>query len=150
MSQPVIRIENYTDKYRDDLVKVVQNFHDESLKEYDGVCDVETLHNIIDAAKPEDLFLLTVDGKCQGVLYGTTIESHLNQKQIFQEVIWYVNPEHRRSGINLLREVEKILKHRNISIIIMVCLKNSMYEKLCGFYERMGYKALETHFMRNL
>lgn len=147
-----MRVETYSDRYFLDVVKLVENFHKEAVGEYDDVFDpnvlIETIR--VQSEHPENAFLLIVDGVCQGILFGARFKSPINGKWIFQEVIWYVNEPFRRYGVRLLREAEKLLKSSGISVMIMAVLENSKTEKLKAFYQRLGFKPMETHFVRPL
>jgi|SRR3990167_3248409 len=143
-------VETYSERYFSDVVKLIENFHEEALKEYDEAIDYHAIVRTIQSADHGNSFLLIVDGSCQGILSGTCLVSPASGKQIFQEVIWYVNKAFRRYGVWLLREVEKILKSKGVSIIIMAVLENSKAEKLKSFYQRLGYKPMESHFVRTL
>lgn len=148
-----LKIETYQDRYSGDLLKLAENFHKESIGEYDAMFDPEAVIKTIEANKAtnaENCFLLVINGVCQGVLFGVSFNSMTSGEPIFQEIIWYVNEPFRRYGIKLLKEAEKRLKLRNIKIIIMAVMENSKTEKLKAFYTRLGFRPMETHFVRNL
>jgi len=143
-------VEPYSDKYFGDILKIVENFHKEAVCEYGESFDVEVLAETIRNADTQNAFLMIVDGSCQGLIYGSRWQSPMSGKVIFQETIWYVNESFRRYGISLLREVEKLLKSQGVNIMIMAVLENSKTEKIKTFYERLGFKPMETHYMRSL
>lgn len=143
-------VEPYSDRYFLDVVKLIENFHKEAVCEYDNMLDPDALIETIKAQAGVGTFLMIVDGVCQGVLSGYIMKSPLNNRLIFQEVIWYVNKDHRGSGLKLLKEVENSLKLSNVGIMIMAVLENSKTEKLKALYEKMGYKKMETHYVRSL
>lgn len=145
-----MRVEVYSDKYFIDVMKIVENFHKEAVCEYESLFDPQVLIGTIKKSDPSNAFLLIVDNACQGILFGTRFDSLINKTKIFQEIIWYVNKPFRTFGVNLLREAEKILKEQGICTMIMAVLENSKTEKIKSFYERLGYKPMETHFVRTL
>lgn len=148
-----MRVETYSDLYFLDVVNLVRQFHTEAVGEYDPGFNADALIETIKsegAANPGNCFLMIVDGTCQGILYGARLKSVVSGKEMFQEVIWYVNETHRRHGVRLLREVENTLQSQGVSIMIMAVLENSKTEKLKDFYERIGYKKIETHYSRIL
>ena len=143
----------YSDKYQADVVRLVQEFHRESLHEYDDIFNPEAVLDIITKQKENNAgncFLLIVDGICHGMLFGMMTPSMVNGSPMFQEIIWYVSERYRRYGIKLLRYVEKVLKERNCGILIMAVMENSKTAKLKRFYERLGFKKMETHFVITL
>lgn len=143
-------IETYSDRYFLDVVKIIENFHQEAVREYDEFFSVDRVIETIKAGSAENCFLMIVDGVCQGLIYGSRFKSLLSEKQIYQEIIWYVNEPCRRYGVRLLNEVEKLLQSQGVGIIIMAVLENSKTEKLKSLYTRLGYKPMETHFVRSL
>lgn len=148
-----MKIENYSDIYLQDVIRIIENFYDEALSEYDPYIDKDVLiQNIISQkeSNSKNCFLLIVDEVCQGILYGSRFKSLINGKDIFQEIIWYVNKPFRSYGVKLLREVEQILKNDGISIIIMAVLENSKTQKIKKFYEFLGFKPMETHYVRSI
>ena len=148
-----VTFETYSDKYYLDIVHIVKNFHEDSLKEFDGHFSPEALIETITQLKQtqaDSCFLLIVDGKCEGLLAGVSCRSFFNGKPIFQELIWYINKEHRKYGLKLLQKVENELLSRGISSIIMAVMENSMTQRIKDLYVRLGYRPMETHYIRNL
>ncbi len=140
-----MRIEPYSERYLDDVVALIKNFHAESVSEYDDLFDLETVIQTVknNGSEIQNFFLLIVDDECEGILFGVRFQSFLNKRQIFQEVIWYVNKPFRNYGVALLKEAENLLKLQGINTMIMAVLENSKTVKLKKFYENMGYKLME-------
>ena len=148
-----MRIETYSDRYYLDVMRLVENFHNEAASEYLGVFDAESLINTIKGLKDsnaKNAFLLIVDDVCQGIMAGIEFNSMASNRRIWQEVIWYVSPKFRRYGVRLLKKSEEILKSNGFNIMIMAVLENSKTEKIKSFYERLGFKPMEVHYVRNL
>lgn len=146
-------IETYTDKYHDDVVGIIDNFYKEAIQYYDVGLDKNRLMQTITMLKANNAgnaFLMILNGKCEGILAGLEAPSMLNTKRIFQELIWYVNEPFRRYGIVLLHKVQKLLKIQGFNTMIMTVLEASKPEKIKRFYERMGFKHFETHYIRSL
>ena len=142
-------IENYSDRYFIDVANLVKSFHDEAVGEYDGF-DIDAVIGTIKAGDPQNAFLLILDGACRGILYGVRTQSPISGQTIYQEIIWYVHKAFRLHGVRLLQEAQKILKSQGVSIMIMAVLENSKTEKLKSFYERLGFKLTESHYVRAL
>lgn len=149
----MFRVETYSDQYFADVVQLVENFHKEAVGEYDELFDPHALIETIKSMKEpngHNAFLLIVNNSCQGILAGAEYKSLLNNKRIFQEIIWYVNAPFRRYGVYLLNEVQKTLKLNGIGIMIMAVLENSKTEKIKSLYDRLGFKPMEVHYVRTL
>ena len=145
-----MKVELYSDLYFLDVVKLVENFHKEAVGEYYGSIDQNAIIDTIKSTDKNASYLLIIDGVCQGILSGVCFTWMTTGRPAFQEIIWYVNPAFRRYGIKLLREVEKQLTAIGVSTMIMAVLENSKTEKIKRFYERLGFKPMETHYVRNL
>ena len=148
-----MRIENYSDRYYLDVMKLVENFHKEAITEYLGLFDPKILIQTITGLKDsnsKNAFLLIVDDVCQGIMAGIEFKAMASDQKIFQEIIWYVNQPFRRYGVKLFKKAQELLKLNGIDIMIMAVLENSKSEKIKSFYERLGFKAMETHYMRTL
>lgn len=146
-------IVNYSDEYRYDVVRLVEEFHKEALNGYDEMFNAQSIFELIgreSESNGRNAYLLVVDGICRGILFGLPVRSRYNDKLMFQEIIWYVDKEYRRDGIRLLREAEKDLKARGFSIMIMAVMENLKTDKIKSLYERLGYRAMETSYMRTL
>lgn len=148
-----MRIETYTAKYFKEVAGLVENFHKEAIGAYDDLYDVNALMTAISNLSDEQLknaFLLIIDDVCQGIFFGMEYQSMTSGKRIFQELIWYVNEKFRRHGVRLLRKVDEDLKARGINLMITAVLENSKTEKIKSFYERMGYRPMEVHYIKSL
>jgi GNAT superfamily N-acetyltransferase len=142
-------IERGSEERYKEALEVIKNFYEESLHEYDTRLDEKKLIDSFDKYKYGS-FLLIINGKCEGILAGVGVTSPLNNDMIYQEMIWYVNKPYRKYGVYLLNKAQEILKQEGYKAIIMVCLYNSMTDKLIKLYEKMGFKMFESHFIRNL
>ncbi len=148
-----MKVVPYTDKYYMDVVNIVKNFHEESIHEYDGVIDIDSVIDTIttlEGTQSENAFLLVVDDTCQGILAGIEMKSLYNKKRIFQEIIWYVNEPFRRYGVWLLNKVQEILRERGVNTLIMALMENSKTEKLKSLYKTMGFQQFEIHYIKGL
>jgi GNAT superfamily N-acetyltransferase len=144
-----ISIEQHDPKYNDDIRRLVTEFYEEALKEYNTSYSPETIDQCIEQYA-SGMLLLVNNGKCEGILAGAEVQNPVTGEKVFQEVIWYVNKKFRHFGVTLLKKAEAILKERGYKGIIMACMHNSKTEKLFTFYRRMGFVPLETHFLRRL
>jgi GNAT superfamily N-acetyltransferase len=141
-------IERYSVKYLDDIVRLVESFHRDALKEYMNI-DYNTLLATI-AEIEQTSFLLTTDDKCVGVLAGKQVTTPLSKDKYWHEVLWYVDKQYRRHGVWMLNKVQGLLREDGYTGIIMVNMENSMKDKLHKLYNRLGFKPMETHWIRGL
>jgi len=73
-----------------------------------------------------------------------------NGKLVATEFFWFVSLGKRKEGIKLLIEFEKWAKDEGCKRIIMGYLKDLMPEKIESFYKKMGYRAMETNYIKEI
>lgn len=66
------------------------------------------------------------------------------------ELFWFVKPEHRGRGIDLLDAFERWAKINKCTRLIMVHMEDSMPKVLARFYRMKGYTPLERHFVKEI
>lgn len=106
---------------------------------------------IIDVDK--ELFLLLRDNIVIGFMGAIIFQSPLGNQNIASEHFWYISGKHRGRGTLLLfRAVKEWAKERGCSHLIMnaSCLASGIHDKLCRFYEKMGFKKFETSFIKEI
>ena len=141
-------VERYSVKYNDDIVRLTDAFYNESLKEYMRL-DYKTILDTIDELR-HSAFLLVMDDKAVGMLAGKEVTTPLSKDKYWHEVVWYVDKLYRKYGVWMLKQVTQLLKQDGYVGMVMVCMHNSMTDKLSKFYTRQGFKPMETHFIRSL
>ena len=130
-----------------DVLNLIEEFHKESVEEYGLRCERSQLEKAVQDNKANGL-VLEMDGKIVGLIAGKVVDYPLQTTKIFQETIWFVSKNYRRYGLMLLKELEKRCKSQGIGMVIMVALGSSMKDKLDRVYKMMGYRELETHYIR--
>lgn len=148
-----MQIERYSDQYRNDIVELVNKFWDEYIREYYSLFSKETLLATIEGMKEGNsgnAYLMIVNGKCEGILAGIEVPSFINNKRIFQEVIWYINKKFRNRGVILFNQAMDLIRQAGFDMAIMACFENAQSKRLKEFYRRVGFIPLETHFIKKL
>lgn len=147
-------IEHYSDQYRGDILELVELLYTDTLYIYIKGFDKEWVIDQLDRALENGLhynfYIMVVDGKCQGLVYGVIYDCKVNSQTMFHETFMYVRKEFRKYSIRFIREIQSDLQQRGIRYIIMTALENEQAEPLMRFYSRLGYKPLERHFIRSL
>lgn len=94
---------------------------------------------------PDGILLVAGD---VGMAAAIVFPHYLNSAHITgQELFWWIDPEHRKSGIGkeMFVELEKWARSRAHSFS-MIALANG--DEIGKFYLSLGYKKLETHYTR--
>jgi hypothetical protein len=144
---------NYEPKYYEDVVELVHGFYKKYLQSYYTELDPQKIIETVThhgGQEPENAFLAIKDDRCVGLLSGIQINNRLSYDKIFQEIFWYTEPGHGKTGFNLVKETEKMLKERGFSSIIMSVVESHKSERIKQIYQDMGYTPMETHYMRAL
>jgi len=91
------------------------------------------------------------DSAIVGTIGMLIIVSPFDGKIVAEETFWFVHPDHRgTAGLRLFMEAEMWAKAINCDAMKVGYLTNLSAEKLHAFYERRGYRALQTQFVKQL
>jgi len=91
------------------------------------------------------------DGVIHGALGGILAPDIFNGHTVAIEAFWYVLPEHRGSGaIRLVKAYEDWARSRGARRVSMVHLLNLQPGRLGDLYVRLGYRAVETNYIKDL
>lgn len=141
----------YEPKHYNDLCGVIEEFSRIYLA---GHCISATKDSLLDTINntvsntPENVFIAESKDKCVGVLAGVEVINRTNNKRVFQEILWYTKDGHNILGFRLVKEAEMVLQKRGYDIIIMSVMESSKSERIKDVYKSIGYKPLETHFVK--
>jgi len=144
-----MRIESYTEQRKDDVIRLVREFFDESISEYNQRFELDALYKTIEEYRQHS-FLLIIDGKCEGIIAGKEVPTPLSSNKVFHEIIWFVSKPHRMRGVFLLKQAMQTLKELGFTQIIMTLMHNSKTDKLWDYYTRLNFIPFETHFIKTL
>lgn len=134
--------------------EMMESFQAEGLEEY-------TLgHNRESAGAAAELFIrqhigvvAIQDDKVIGCLGGCVTEFMLNSDSIvFQEILWYVAPEKRSTGvgIKMLYKTMELAKEVGATHMILAHTGKVLPEMLSKLYGKLGFEVLETQYIRGL
>lgn len=91
--------------------------------------------------------------KGKGFIFGI-VQSYVfnNDSKFAYDIGFFVEPELRGKGLafKLLKEFEVKAKELGADRIIMVGLETQRPEVMKKFYSKMGYKSLETNYIKEL
>lgn len=102
-----------------------------------------------------DLLLLLADDdeKIAGFMGLTIFKSPLGNQKIANEHFWFVSGENRgKSSMLLIRAAKEWAKEKGCSHLILNASKlaSDIHDRLCVFYERMGFKLFETAYIKEI
>lgn len=127
---------------------MVEEFYPEWFDEFDpDICEA-TLLRIMEA--PLGNVIVAVDGDTLiGVCALVGVQSLFADHIVFEEIIWWVAPEYRKSGVgqSLLDEAETFAGEMEASAFFMSCAPNTPVVKLL---EKRGFVARELKMKKDL
>ena len=130
-------------------VELVAQFNDESLASYGTVLELDRLNEIFNMCRATS-FVAVKDEKVVGVLAGRMVKDFCSNLPAYEEMMWFMDKDHRRYGIKLLRHAQTWCKIHGIKRMTLCCMHNGKTETLFKLYERLGYEPMETRFMKQL
>lgn len=96
------------------------------------------------------IYGLFVDDKPVGYL-GMIVTQDINDgAKIAQEAFWYVHPDHRGAGLRLLFHAQAQAKELSCKRMGMVHLLDAAGEKLSHIFNRMGFREIEVHYIKEI
>jgi GNAT superfamily N-acetyltransferase len=148
-TEPSVLVTRYHDTYRPAILRLCKEFSEESLKEYGLEITPQKMDGWIEACRNIG-FVLVVDGEPVGMIAAIEVNNHINGKRCLQEIVWYVDKNHRSHGRLLLQYLEEQAKNSGIELIVMCLMMNSQAERIGKVYERMGYKKFEIQYLKEI
>ena len=143
-------IRDITANDKDQILRLVQLFYSERLER----CG--TFYSPSHASGHFDMFLITPgilalcveeNGKIVGMIAGIASAIIFSKEVAMQEMVWYVEREHRRCGLRLLREFERRSKERGLKMMMMVGMSG---DPILSIYPRLGYREMQQTFIKEL
>lgn len=93
------------------------------------------------------IFAFERDGELIGMLGCMIFDHPVSGEKIASEVFWWVEPESRGVGFDLLRQFEKWAKAKGAAKMQMGAPAGTTVGK---FYERLGFLEVETLYQRDV
>lgn len=115
-----------------------------------GLLNDSQLDLIIKSCFEDGIVLIAEkDGDIVGVIGGKFVNGLPGGKMI-EEVIWYVEPEHRGIGAVLFDSFLDACKKASCVGLMMVAYNNDSFKFVERFYLRNGFKEIERRYYKEL
>lgn len=100
---------------------------------------------------PDAVVLVVEKSKLVGMAAALIYPFYFNLKhRTSQEMFWWVDQEHRGSGLKLFDDLISGVKAKGAESLSMIALDALDPEKVGAIYERRGFRASERLFIRRL
>ena len=133
------------------LTALAERFYasSEFLRDFDAATFCNTWREILTAGIGVIIVMSNETGPT-GAIGGICHTDPNNGRMTASEMFWFVAPESRGSGVTLYRAFEEWARLKGCVDIRMVHLSDSMPLKLKTFYEAIGFKEVETHYVKEI
>lgn len=149
-----MRIEHYSDQFREDVIELIEKFHVDFYQQYDEEIYRPTVEQTIESLKQygtDKAFLLINDeDRCVGFIAGHELKSYINDTKMYSELFFFINQPYGRYVHWFIHRVEQMLKAQGYKIMVMAVLKSEKAARIEEMYRNIGYRHLETHYIKNL
>ncbi len=83
-----------------------------------------------------------------GMIALLVVDHPMSHELVATELVWWMDPDYRggRAALALLHEAETWAKLQGAKRLQMIAPS----EKVCRFYEKLGFERVEVAYMRNL
>lgn len=130
-------------------MELIADFAEESLSEYGTFLDLEQLHKTFEMVWRTS-FCVVVDSRVVGVIGGRIVEDICSKRPVYEELVWFMHKDHRRYGMKLFKHVQAWCLANDITRLSMSCMHNSKTEVLFDLYKKLGFRPMETRFIKEL
>jgi GNAT superfamily N-acetyltransferase len=120
---------------------------------FDATVFLTTFTDLIESGRGMVLASFELQGDKKvitGALGAVLAPSPFNETVSAIELFWYVLPDHRGHGIKLLRAFEAWAAERGADFICMIHLQKLQPEALGQLYLRLGYRLIESNYLKAL
>lgn len=144
-------IRDITANDKDQIIALAKMFFKERLEREGVTFSLESASHLF------DLFLKTPgvlalcaeeDGHVVGMIVGIASAIIFAKDIAMQEMVWYVQPDRRKSGLMLLRVFES--RARKVPGVTSVMMVGMQGDPVLDLYPRLGYKETQRTFMKFL
>lgn len=131
------------------LVEMGRKFHAaaglSAFYAFDPASFAQTLSRLLES--PDGAVFVTDGGMIGGLAYPLYLNAH---HKCGQELFWWVEPERRGRGRDLMATLEDWGRSRGASSFTMIALESQRPEAVGRLYRRAGYAPVEHTFVRSL
>lgn len=130
-----------------DILYLCELFWDET--EYNDVFDPNYCYEVIHTCYQQGLSAVIDKGGVVGFISGIAVPLLGNgQSRMAVEQGFYILPEHRGSGLKLLRFYEKLVREQSVKYSVLTCLQSCEPDKAQKLYEHEGYHLSERNYLK--
>jgi predicted N-acetyltransferase YhbS len=136
------------------IVRLLMEFHEESVKEFGYSFDPKTLRTTSGMFIDNYIAMVACDDNVIiGVIAGVLIASMYDMKQqVASEIVWYVDKRYKQgsTGLKLAKRYEDECRERGADIITMGCFHGKNLDILDRYYTSRNFKPMEYQYVKGV
>jgi hypothetical protein len=143
----------------EDLPKIYdlgfENYSDKALAAYNTIIDREKVKAAVLSLVKSNTVYVAIQGMEEkeeiiGVMIGTLTQTLFSNDLIYSSMFFFMDERFRKYAEGFIKQLEIELRKNKVSKLIIGNPELNNADKMERFYKIMGYKKLETHYMRDL
>jgi len=107
----------------------------------------KTIHNLVQS---KGVYLGVKGSEVFGLIAGIYVPNILSKDKMFHCLFIYLKKGYRTLTKKFLRMVEDKLRQRKYTVITLSHLEDHDGEKMDRYYKMLGYRKIESHYLRGL
>lgn len=139
----------YQEEYRENVIDLCMEYSAHSSQISTFTPERERFSQMIDLCNGYSLLMIK-DNKCVGMIGGFPSINFLNNEQIWQETIIYVQSDYRKHTREFYEHFEYFVKGLGFKVLTMCAMHDEYYKLMDRFFKGIGYKPMEHHYIKRL
>ena len=135
--------------YADEIMRIGSMYAKETVL---GSLTTEQMMGLVNICINSGVVLLAErEGKVVGIIAGRFVDGTESMGMFFEEILWFVDPNHRGIGLMLFKRMMDICNEKpECRGVSMWAYCNDSLEKVDGLYKKFGFKEIERKYYKKL
>ena len=127
------------------------SYSEKIVEQYNGKVNKDKCRKLAETlVKNKSVFVGVIEGGIAGAMLGTIVESGFDSEVIYNSMFFFLKPEYRKFSKQFINDVAEILKFTAATRFVIGMPAFNGGEKMERFLSIMGFKKLESHFIREV
>lgn len=120
------------------------------LQGYDTIIDREKIKtSLVSMVRAQSVYLAqTEEGKIVGGMAGTIYPSLLSNDVVMCSMFFYIDKDKRNFTAGFIKQLEQILSKTGVTRLVIGNPDGNNGPEMDRFYSMLGFKKLETHYIK--
>uniref|UniRef100_A0A6M3KVM0 N-acetyltransferase domain-containing protein n=1 Tax=viral metagenome TaxID=1070528 RepID=A0A6M3KVM0_9ZZZZ len=95
-------------------------------------------------------FVLVIDDIIVGCMLGAINPMMISDALVYGEIMFFIDEPYRKFTKTFIKKIECELINNGVSKFVLANIETNGADKIDRFYSIMGFKKMETHYMKSL